>query len=594
MQAYFRQRQKRPASLPARRAPFVLVEPLEQRALLSASLSVQNLDVLPGPERMVFNRIEKQPPSVTTDPKTGEPGFQPPNNVVHDTGSLRLINSGDQTLTISSLDIVGPWKIIGTAPTSIAPGASADIKIQFVAHAMPPVSHNETNGDTATNRGGAWFGQLNINTNDPAKPQVVEQLAGWWQQDSETSEEPSLQSVINLVSNFKTTIDPTQTFALPETNGQAKYYGEEVVSGYWQVANPNNPVAVRALASWHSQGATVIANWYDQKSGANHNMFNVSMLDGQSFLPHIEGNENVPASTTFSPSGAFGFHIDNEYSDDTLNHPTTTGGNGHHIRFYPVRDHLGNIIPNSYFLCLDYSVRGGAASENYDFQDQVYYIGNVKPANGAAPLPTTPTPTGSPSPTPTPTPSPDPTPTPTPDPTPTPVPDPTPTPTPNPTPDPTPTPTPSPDPTPTPVPVPTPTPVPPLPGSGQDIVALQQAVQTDLSKLATDTASFRSALSTDKVNAKSLLASDKAAVASSASVMRADKHANSDPTVIAANAQQLQAAKQQLKQDAAAAKATAKADKATWAQVLRNDKTQLKTDKAQLKVAIKLAKKRGV
>jgi len=55
---------RRPAvSAAANQAGASLIEPLEQRMMLSTSgpaLSVANLDILPGPERMIFNRIQRE------------------------------------------------------------------------------------------------------------------------------------------------------------------------------------------------------------------------------------------------------------------------------------------------------------------------------------------------------------------------------------------------------------------------------------------------------------------------------------------------------------------------------------------------------
>jgi hypothetical protein len=53
-------------------------------------------------------------------------------------------------------------------------------------------------------------------------------------------------------------------------------------------------------------------------------------------------------------------------------------GGGHTIRFWPARDHFGNILANTYFVAMDYSV--DLVSQNFDFQDNVYVIGNVRPA----------------------------------------------------------------------------------------------------------------------------------------------------------------------------------------------------------------------
>jgi len=90
--------------------------------------------------------------------------------------------------------------------------------------------------------------------------------------------------------------------------------------------------------------------------------------------------KGTPAAGTFMPAAGtvFGFHITNEYSDDTLNKRKT--GGGHHIRFFPLRDHLGNLVPNNYIMTMDYSLVGPTMTQNYDFQDNVYIVSNVKPA----------------------------------------------------------------------------------------------------------------------------------------------------------------------------------------------------------------------
>ena len=55
---------------------------------------------------MIFNRI-------------GHPNTTTPN-IVHDKAKLRLQNTGGAALSIKSLKFSGPWKIVGTAPASIA------------------------------------------------------------------------------------------------------------------------------------------------------------------------------------------------------------------------------------------------------------------------------------------------------------------------------------------------------------------------------------------------------------------------------------------------------------------------------------------
>jgi hypothetical protein len=335
-------------------------------------LGLTNLDSQPGNERMIFNRIQVQPPA----PEKLSDGttYTPPVNTVHDKAVLRLTNKGTATLLIKALKFTGPWKIVGTAPTSIAAGKFADLTIQFVASTPPTYTYNETDGPYSPKLAGAYVGSLAITTNDSVNPVQTEQLAGWFQTHNENAEEPSLQSALNLIGNYKTNIAPAQSQTLPETT-VAKTYGEEVKAAYWTAADPTKTVYVRQLASWHTQGKSQLLSWYSKGSTTAKALINANIYEGQSFFPHMAGSTTVTAQASFATgTGVFGFKVDSEWSDDKRNAQT---GGGHHFRFYPIRDHNGAILANSYFMVMDYSTAG---SENFDFQDAIYVVGNVKPA----------------------------------------------------------------------------------------------------------------------------------------------------------------------------------------------------------------------
>jgi hypothetical protein len=352
----------RPASPPR---AFATIEPMEPRQLLAAApaLVLQNLDVVPGNERMVFNRIGHLDAKVP--------------NVVHDRAVLRLRNTGGQTLRINRWQIKGPWIATNNVPASIAPGRFVDVKLKFIANAPPAYTYNQTNGTFNPRKAGAYAGTLTFNTNDPAHPTQVEQLAGWYQDRSESAEEPNLQTMLNLIFNYKTRFATGRVIALPEPSGK-KLYGEEVNSAYWSAADPSKSVSVRQLASWHTQGNPVTLSWFAKGTTTNRKLFTTAGAEGQSFLPHVQGSSSTPAAGSFKPgSTKFGFKIDYESSVDSRNHAS---GGGHHVRFYPVRDHNGRVLANTYFMIMDYSVAGsGAGAQNFDFQDNVYVVSNVKP-----------------------------------------------------------------------------------------------------------------------------------------------------------------------------------------------------------------------
>src|SRR5205814_5774367 len=86
-------------------------------------------------------------------------------------------------------------------------------------------------------------------------------------------------------------------------------------------------------------------------------------------------------------SALFGFKISSQWSDDTLNIQEQPDGNsGHRIRFFPVRGEVGRIVRDAWFLVMDYYAVDpvtGIINSNYDYQDNIYLITNMRP--GVAP-----------------------------------------------------------------------------------------------------------------------------------------------------------------------------------------------------------------
>lgn len=341
------------------------IEQLESRQFLSASLGVQNLDVLPGFERLIFNRIRTPNADIPNDTK--------------ERGTLKLTNSGDQTLKLSGVKVTGPFRVLGLMPTSIPAGKSVNVTVQFTASKLPTFTYNQTAGFDNANKGGVWAGTLSFTTNDPANPTYSEALSGWFQMESEKNEEPGLQTIVNLMSDYKTNIAPANTVHLTQPQSTPQYYGEEVASAYWTAADSSKSVSIRQLATFHTQGNDVVTGWFKKGQGAS-TIFTTDGKAGQSFMPYKKGQPTVPAAGSFAAgSSTFGIKIDQEWSDDKLNTKNPAGG-GHHVRFYPVRDHFGNPVANAYFVTMDYSIIVTGAAQNYDFQDNVYILFNVKPA----------------------------------------------------------------------------------------------------------------------------------------------------------------------------------------------------------------------
>jgi hypothetical protein len=227
------------------------------------------------------------------------------------------------------------------------------------------------NGGSTT---GYKTGTLTISSNDVDEPTTIVNLAGYFQRKPEGGFESPLANLVNTVFGYQTNIvNAGQNI---NTGGQAIAVGDEVMSGYWQRAYATDPVIVRQLWAFHTQGNTAALKWYLKGSSTQTTLFTSAGVDAQTFFPR-ETDLKTPAGGNFTPgaNATFGFRVDNEWSDDTKNvqeHPG--GGWGHHMRFFPLRDENGNLVPNTYLMVMDYN------GINYDYNDNAYLITNIKPA----------------------------------------------------------------------------------------------------------------------------------------------------------------------------------------------------------------------
>jgi hypothetical protein len=332
-------------------------------------LGLDNENAVPGSSTMLFNRIQNQNTTV--------------GDTVHDTGVLQIENTGTNNLVISSITLnSSAWELVNapTLPYSLAGGGIFDLQIKFIATTEPSHSYNETDSNNFANDGGVYFGTLTISSNDQVNPTKTVPLAGYWQDESEHEMEPSLQTLVNLMAGWSTDINPTPISTLDESLTSAStptYYGEEVVSPYWQEADPSVPVQVTQFDSWHTQGNTAELSWFAQGSTSTHELFITNSDNGQTLFPLV--NAGTVAAGSFSTTSAFGFKIDGNSSDDSQNN--FGFGNEHDVRFYPLRDASGNLVPNTYLMAMDYPAVG---TQNFDFQDNVYIISNIHPVTVTA------------------------------------------------------------------------------------------------------------------------------------------------------------------------------------------------------------------
>ncbi|MDB5332356.1 MAG: hypothetical protein JWP03_3507, partial [Phycisphaerales bacterium] len=358
-------------------------------------LGLTNPAGLPASNQLIFSRIQG---TNSLDPS----GFV---DTVHDTGTLTVTNTGDQDLIINGLTLsdAANWTLVSppAAGTHVAPGKSLTLTIKFIAQTFPPgLPYGQINDTTTTDNtnplqaGGVWNGTLAISTNDPANPTRTVQLAGYWQKNSEHEEEPGLQTLVNQMLGYSTNINSTEAPVYPNNTTQAVLHGEEVASPYWQRADSSLPVTVVQYEDFSSQFDLTVTPpvetspqtfWFAQGNSAKLNrLLTRAPGYGQTVLPSPTGGLGKVMTASFSPTTAFGFNVDLESSDDSLNLSNSfvqaNHRSGHQIRFYPVRDGAGNIVPNTWLMQMDYAF---TSFENFDYQDNGYIITNMRPATQA-------------------------------------------------------------------------------------------------------------------------------------------------------------------------------------------------------------------
>ncbi|WP_242919898.1 malectin domain-containing carbohydrate-binding protein [Pontibacter liquoris] len=329
---------------------------------------VENYDKFPGLDEMTFSLIQ------TPWRRLKDDGTYTPYNSNHNQVKLRIHNKGKGTLVLSNLVLSNSsaWKIVSlnstdynassSLPVSVSSGTYAEAVVEFIAK------------DAAT-RVKVLTDTLSIYSNDDFAPYKKVVLRGLWQKAGEGNSEPYAQEIINAFG-FKTktgfnhddgTIDGETI--VPNS--------DEILSSFFVRVDPSKPVDVKQMAAYHNCCSnTERFQWYDKGSTTLVTLFTHNSLDGQSLLPRKSGSTTALAQGTFSPSGSFGMKVGSAYSDRTRNSEGKIG-----MRIWKARDNKGNIIPNAYIIGGDYL---GTSYTNYDYQDNIYYISNVKPADGPA------------------------------------------------------------------------------------------------------------------------------------------------------------------------------------------------------------------
>lgn len=307
------------------------------------ALSTSSPNIAQSTKRLIFNDVQGGAASVAR--------------------AVTLRNTGNINLTISSLTVSGmnadQFQITQQPiPVTIAPGSSAKVSIAFNPTTIGPMD-----------------GLLQINSNDPDTPQATVSLRGLGTKGLAGKNEPSLQWILDTYQIPVNVGDsePTDNFLSTEIRS-----GDEVSLPQFQKAG-TEPVRIEVIgvfAPKSSSGIVAKFGYYSSGDAASKSqLFTVPNASYQSLKPSVSGSKSFdPGTGNFSFYSIWPFFNNREvYSEDHLN---TTDAIPHQVRVYPLKEADGTVVANAYILAIE-------EHTNYDYQDFVVIVRNVKPATTA-------------------------------------------------------------------------------------------------------------------------------------------------------------------------------------------------------------------
>ncbi|HEY0008848.1 MAG TPA: hypothetical protein VGB55_09005, partial [Tepidisphaeraceae bacterium] len=299
-------------------------------------------------------------------------------NAVHGTSNtqvLRITNNGDRRLTFApgSIGFRGEGRRafglvnFPAEGVSLAPGRRFNLEIRFTAPAQ---------GQTIQ------LARLLINSNDPRRPTTSIPLRGLPTAGTKDNLEPSLQKVLNL---FNLPINVGDSTPEEYQLGTPTADSDEVRVQSLVRASNSAPVSIRPLAMFGvSTGPAVRLGTYKPGSPDDgQELWYVPQDTAQSVNPTVFGQTLInPGDKPFALFTQWpGFFETNGterrvYSEDTLNNTWESNASKlRKMRFYPFVDSNGTAVANSYVVAVE------EFTQNYDYQDLLFVITNVRPAD---------------------------------------------------------------------------------------------------------------------------------------------------------------------------------------------------------------------
>jgi hypothetical protein len=322
---------------------------------------------LPYSDRLVLQQIENTSGSLCDDVDPVDPTCNPEqwaDIVFRNTGTVRLRNLGSSALQLGLSVADSNLFVLPNGETSLTlpPGDSYDLTVEFA-----PVGLNNK---------GVYPSALSIQAGEASTDFM---LTGIYMRRPEGGREVYLGGVINEAFGYQTELGTTAQGGLTSSAPDSALVGEEVRAAYWQAANPGRPVVATQIAAFHSccRVGDTFELWARGASSPFTGMRHQA-TDGQSLYPRLQGGSGV-ASLEANAGGAFEIRVA-DYSTD----PGKGKGNGNlGVRLWPLRDAAGQLIANTYIVAQDFVENGCGSSDmaNCDYNDNLYVVSNIAPAN---------------------------------------------------------------------------------------------------------------------------------------------------------------------------------------------------------------------
>ena len=228
---------------------------------------------------MIFNRINVLDPNV--------------HNVVHDPGKLRLLNTGGRRCR-SSRSRTGPWKVVGTPPTSDrggpvrGPDRAVHRDQSAGVHLQPDrVHHQPARRGSVLRVGHDQDERPGPPHADGATGRVVAVAVGAQRRAQPADDRQPRRQLQRRTS------PPATRRNAPRARRQAAVRGGGRTSAYWTRADPTRNVSIRLLAAWQGRGRRSTSRGTRRARSPRTPSSSPPGAESQSFLPHLQGNPSA-------------------------------------------------------------------------------------------------------------------------------------------------------------------------------------------------------------------------------------------------------------------------------------------------------------